>query len=139
MPTPPAGVGSLEGGRCYIRFTAPQETARAREVFHGRTFDGNSIKASFVSEADYAQAEAGAWLPAKQEGASPAPAAAPAMPTMPAMPVMPSMPMAVPAGAAMPGVLPGPPVMPALPAGVPGDALPGPPPMPGGPPLPEAL
>lgn len=74
VPTPPATVGSLEGGRCYIRFSSPQESARAKEVFHGRTFDGNSIKASFVSEEDFAQAQAGLWVPPKDtSGGGPAP------------------------------------------------------------------
>lgn len=65
VPVPPAFIGSLEGGRCYINFATPVEAARAREVFHGRTFDGNSIKASYVSEEDYQRAENNEWLPSK--------------------------------------------------------------------------
>lgn len=59
-----------------------QESAKAREVFHDRTFDGNKIKATFVSEEEFSQAQADVWLPSK-----PAPAPAAAAATAPTVPL----------------------------------------------------
>ena len=53
------------------RYTKASESEAARKVFDGRTFDGNTISASYVSEQDYRQAEAGIW--AQAAGALPPP------------------------------------------------------------------
>lgn len=74
----------------------PDQAAKVKDVFHGRQFDGNAISASFSTEADYARAAAGEWLP-DAAGSAPAAAAAVhvglspvALPPAPALPSLPA-------------------------------------------------
>ncbi|KAK9801404.1 hypothetical protein WJX73_006914 [Symbiochloris irregularis] len=48
VPKPPAGTSSEEPNRVYILFENPAQAKKAKEVFDGRSFDGNVIKAKFV-------------------------------------------------------------------------------------------
>jgi hypothetical protein len=56
----------------YVKFSSPQESQKAKDVFHGRQFDGNTISASFSSEDDFNKAAAGLWPGAVAQPLSPA-------------------------------------------------------------------
>lgn len=58
-PLPPPTITALEPARVYLKYTQLSESAAAKEVFHGRTFDDNAISARYAPEMEYVQAEAG--------------------------------------------------------------------------------
>ena len=62
VPRPPDNVPPTEPGRVYVRFATPEEAKKARDVFHGRQFDGNSIVAKYVPEEEFDRVSGGAWL-----------------------------------------------------------------------------
>ncbi len=101
-PLPPPSVTALEPARLYLRYSSPEESAAAKAVFDGRTFDGNTVSARFVQEVAFVHAQAGIWDAgsealglAPQSGALPGPPPGP--PAMDGTPV------------AYPGPPPGPP------------------------------
>ena len=67
VPKPPPGTLPDEPNRVYLLFETPDQAKKARDVFHGRSFDGNSISARFVGEDDFERASAGAWAPLPAE------------------------------------------------------------------------
>lgn len=58
-PLPPPTITALEPARVYLKYSQLSESAAAKEVFHGRTFDDNTISARYAPEMEYVQAEAG--------------------------------------------------------------------------------
>ena len=80
VPKPPAGISPSVGNRVFIVFATAEQAKKAKDVFHGRQFDGNNITAKFVAEEDFERASAGEWammdLPDQEPGA-------PAMPPPP--------------------------------------------------------
>ncbi|KAI7840349.1 hypothetical protein COHA_006131 [Chlorella ohadii] len=59
---PTAQVQDLMPGRCYIKYGSVEDAKKGHAVFHGRTLDGNVIKASYVPEDEYSRAAAGEWV-----------------------------------------------------------------------------
>ena len=45
-------------GICFVKFEQLSAAAKARESLDKRQFDGNTVRATFVSEADMASASA---------------------------------------------------------------------------------
>lgn len=88
MLKPPSTVTPDEPGRCYVRFASLAEARKARDVFNGRTFDDRVVKATFASDQEWRQAQAGIWL--KRE----LPAAAPPIAALPGLGALPALPMA---------------------------------------------
>lgn len=66
-PPPPDAYQDRLPGRCYIMYASTEEARKAQPVFDGRTLDGNTIKATFVSEDEFARAAHGEWV-SKQAG-----------------------------------------------------------------------
>lgn len=85
---PPATVGAEEGGRCYVRFSSLAECRKAKDVFNGRTFDDRTVKATFASDQEWRQAQAGIWLKRELPTAGPqAPLGLPGLAALPALPM----------------------------------------------------
>ena len=61
VPKPPAGISHHVGGRVYVRFATPDEAKKAKDVFNGRQFDGNTINAKSAPEEEFDRANAGQW------------------------------------------------------------------------------
>lgn len=112
-PLPPPSVLDADASRVYVHFAAADGAQKCKAIMDGRRFDENIVKATFVSEADFARAKAGEWivgLPA----APPMGAAAGGIPGFPGMlpaglgaPAMPGLPpgFALPPGFSLPGVM----------------------------------
>jgi RNA recognition motif-containing protein len=73
VPRPPDNVPPTEPGRVYVRFATAEETKKAKDVFHGRQFDGNSIVAKYVPEEEFDRVSGGAWLGGSGGSALPGP------------------------------------------------------------------
>lgn len=63
VPRPPPGTPQDVPNRVFLIFEAPDEARKAKDVFDGRSFDGNSITAKFVAEEDFERAQRGEWPP----------------------------------------------------------------------------
>ncbi|MEW5312395.1 MAG: hypothetical protein WDW38_004034 [Sanguina aurantia] len=48
--------------RAYVRFSGAEAAGKCRAMMDGRMFDVNKVKATFVSESDFARAQAGEWI-----------------------------------------------------------------------------
>ncbi|KAK9824055.1 hypothetical protein WJX72_007388 [[Myrmecia] bisecta] len=92
VPPPPLSLADNQPGRVYVKFAAPGEAQKAKDVFQGRQFDGNVIKAALSSDEDFQKAQQGEWIMAP--GSSPLP-----LPPPPALGMMPVGAAAVPPGA----------------------------------------
>ncbi|KAK9825489.1 hypothetical protein WJX74_001008 [Apatococcus lobatus] len=62
LPIPPPSVSGGEPGRVYIKFTSSDQCQKAKDMFDGRQFDGNTIGAKFVSDEDFLRAAQGEWV-----------------------------------------------------------------------------
>lgn len=70
-PLPPPTITALEPARVYLKYSQLSESAAAKEVFHGRTFDDNTIAARYAPEMEYVQAEAGIFEAHVNSGLAP--------------------------------------------------------------------
>ncbi|GLC56991.1 hypothetical protein PLESTB_001171100 [Pleodorina starrii] len=62
VPMPPAHVTNQDASRVYVKYSTAAEAARCRTMMDGRKFDDNAVKASFVTEGEFARAQAGEWV-----------------------------------------------------------------------------
>lgn len=62
VPPPPATLQDRQPGRVYIKYATPEGARKGKEVFDGRTLDGNKIRACYVVEAEWTMALQGQWL-----------------------------------------------------------------------------
>jgi splicing factor U2AF subunit len=120
-PLPPVTVAAHEPARVYIKYTLVTEAEKCRSMMEGRKFDENTVRALFVTEGEYLQAQAGVWVPKPGLLMPGAGAAVPGLGALPGVAgLVPGLGTAMPAAAGVPG-LSLPPGF-ALPAGL---ALPG--------------
>ena len=63
VPTPPpwASASAECSGRAYAMFQESVAARAAREMLHGRAFDGRTVSARVVSDEEFRAAERGAW------------------------------------------------------------------------------
>ncbi|KAG2446513.1 hypothetical protein HYH02_008503 [Chlamydomonas schloesseri] len=78
-PMPPAHVTNADAARVYVKFSSADEAGRCRNMMDGRKFDDNSVRAIFVTEAEFLRAQAGEWVGKPGLLLDPAAAAAPAL------------------------------------------------------------
>jgi hypothetical protein len=66
VPPPPRAWDDPLPGRLYVHYASADDAQRAKQVFHTRTLNGNSIYARCVSEDEYSRARKGAWVDRKK-------------------------------------------------------------------------
>lgn len=71
IPRPPGHVPDKDACRAYVRFSGAEAAGKCRAMMDGRMFDVNKVKATFVSESDFARAQAGEWIAPSAVGMPP--------------------------------------------------------------------
>ena len=84
-PLPAPTITALEPARVYLKYARLAESAAAKDVFHTRTFDDNTISARYAPEMEYVQAEAGIFDAHLNSGLAPGMAPGMQMSTGPGM------------------------------------------------------
>ena len=73
VPTPPpwASASAESSGRAYAKFQESFAARAAREMLHGRAFDGRTVSAWLVSDEEFRAVEKGAWPPKRAPPGAP--------------------------------------------------------------------
>ncbi|KXZ53229.1 hypothetical protein GPECTOR_7g1123 [Gonium pectorale] len=62
VPLPPPHVAGNEASRIYVKFATAEQATQCRNIMDKRRFDDSMVNAYFVTEGEFARAQAGEWV-----------------------------------------------------------------------------